>query len=114
MRELLAKYGADGIDVIYSHNDAMTLGALDVLESTIDPSVKDIIVITVDGEKDAVEALKAGRINCVVQCTPYLGPAVMQLVSGLNAGKELNKVNHPIEGVFSDFDNLNDPAVEGF
>lgn len=114
MRELLEKYGADGIDVIYSHNDGMTLGALDVLESAIDPSVKDMIVITVDGEKEAVEALKAGRINCVVQCTPYLGPAVMQLVSGLNARRELNKVNHPIEGIFSDFDNLNDPAVEGF
>ena len=114
MRELLAKYGADGIDVIYSHNDSMTLGALDVLESANEPSVKDMIVITVDGEKEAVDALKAGRINCVVQCTPQLGPAVMELVAQLNAGKELSKVNHPNEGAFTDFDNLNDPAVEGF
>ena len=113
-REILAKYGADGIDVIYSHNDSMTLGALDVLESANDPSVKDMILITVDGEKEAVDALKAGRINCVVQCTPQLGPAVMKLVAELNAGKELPKVNHPNEGAFTDFDNLSDPAVEGF
>ena len=112
--ELLAKYGADGIDVIYSHNDSMTLGALDVLESANDPSIKDMILITVDGEKEAVDALKAGRINCVVQCTPQLGPAVMELVKDLKAGKELSKVNHPNEGAFTDFDNLNDPAVEGF
>ena len=114
MRELLQKYGADGIDVIYSHNDSMTLGVLDVLESLDDPAVKKMILITVDGEKDAVDALKAGRINCVVQCTPDLGPAVMKLVGDLKAGKELPKVNHPEEGAFSDFDDLTDPAVEGF
>ena len=114
MRELLAKYGADGIDVVFAHNDAIMLGALDVLESANDLSVKDMILITVDGEKDAVDALKAGRINCVVQCTPDLGPAVMELVKDLKAGKELPKVVHPNEGAFSDFDNLNDPAVEGF
>ena len=114
MRELLDKYGTDGIDVIFAHNDAIMLGALDVLDSTQDPAVKDMILITVDGEKEAVDALKAGRINCVVQCTPDLGPAVMKLVEDLKAGKELLKVNHPDEGAFSDFDDLTDPAVEGF
>ncbi len=114
MRDLLQKYGADGIDVIYSHNDSMTLGVLDVLESLNDPAVKDMILITVDGEKEAVEALKAGRINCVVQCTPQLGPSVMELVGDLKAGKELAKINHPNEGAFTDFDNLTDPSVEGF
>ena len=114
MRDLLQKYGADGIDVIYSHNDSMTLGALDVLESLDNPAAKDIILITVDGEKEAVEALKAGRLNCVVQCTPHLGPAVMKMVGDLKAGRELDKVNHPEEGYFSDFDDLTDPRVEGF
>ena len=114
MKELLNKYGADGIDVIYSHNDSMTLGVLDVLEGLNDPAAKDMILITVDGEKEAVDALKAGRINCVVQCTPDLGTAVMKLVEDLKEGKELPKVNHPDEGAFSDFDDLKNPAVEGF
>ncbi|MBR6442147.1 MAG: ABC transporter substrate-binding protein [Clostridia bacterium] len=114
MRDLLDKYGMDGIDVIYSHNDSMTLGVLDVLEKEDASMARKMIVITVDGEKEAVDALKAGRINCVVQCTPDLGPAVMELVKELKAGKEPLKVNHPEEGVFSDFDDLTDPAVEGF
>jgi len=114
MRELLQKYGTDGIDVIYSHNDAMTLGALNVLEKEETAGSKDMIIITVDGEKDAVDALKAGKINCVVQCTPHLGPSVMKLVRDVTAGKEIPKVYHPDEGVFSDFDDLTDPAVEGF
>ena len=114
MRELLDKYGTDGIDVLFGHNDAMTLGALDVLEKEDPSAAGKMIVITVDGEKEAVDALKAGRINCVVQCTPHLGPAVMELVGELKAGKKPLKVNHPEEGVFSDFDDLTDPAVEGF
>ena len=113
MRDLLKKYGADGIDVVFAHNDAMMLGALDVLDKA-DAVTKNMILITVDGEKDAVDALKAGRVNCVVQCTPDLGPAVMELVGDLKAGKELDKVNHPEESYFSDFDDLTDPRVEGF
>ena len=113
-QQLVSKYGADGIDVIYSHNDAMTLGALDVLDRNgIEPG-KDILVITVDGEKAAVDALKAGRVNCVVQCTPNLGPAAMALVKSLTSGEEISKVKHPEEGMFSDFDDLTDPSVEGF
>ena len=114
MRELLDKYGRDGFDVIYSHNDAMTLGALDVLEEAGIRPGKDVLLITVDGEKDAVDALKAGRINCVVQCTPHLGPAVMKLVGDLKSGETLPKMNVPDEDVFTDFDDLTDPAVEGF
>ena len=113
MRELLEKYGADGFDVVYSHNDSMTLGVLDVLKK-LEKAPSDLILITVDGEKDAVDALKAGKINCVVQCTPDLGPAVMKLVGDLKAGKDLPKVNHPDEGAFTEFDDLTDPRVEGF
>jgi simple sugar transport system substrate-binding protein len=113
MRDLLAKYGSDGFDVVYSHNDSMTLGVLDVLADT-ENAPKDLILITVDGEKEAVDALKAGRINCVVQCTPNLGTSVMKLVKDLKEGKEVPKVYHPDEGAFTDFDNLNDPQVEGF
>ena len=114
MTFLLEKYGRDGIDVIYSHNDSMTLGALDILEKNGIQPAKDILLITVDGEREAVEALKAGRINCVVQCTPELGDEVMRLVQDLKAGREIPRVTHPKEGAFSDLDDLTDPAVEGF
>ena len=112
--QLLDKYGKDGIDVIYSHNDSMTLGVLDILEQHGIQPGKDILLITVDGEKEAVEALKAGKINCVVQCTPNLGAAAMGLVKSLSSGETVSKITHPEEGVFCDFDNLDDPSVEGF
>ena len=112
--DLLERFGEDGIDVIYSHNDSMTLGVLDIFEQKGIQPGKDILLITVDGEKEAVEALKAGKINCVVQCTPDLGPAAMSLVKSLTSGREVSKVTHPEEGMFTDFDDLTDPSVEGF
>ena len=112
--DLLNRFGKDSIDVIYSHNDSMTLGVLDVLEQKGIQPGKDILLITVDGEKEAVDALKKGKINCVVQCTPNLGPAAMALVKNLTSGQEVSKVTHPDEGVFTDFDDLTDPSVEGF
>ena len=114
MRELLKKYNAEDMNVIYSHNDSMTLGVLDVLEQNSIQPGKDILLITVDGEKEAVDALKAGKINCVVQCTPHLGSAAMSLVKKLTSGETVSKVTHPEESAFTDFDDLTDPAVEGF
>ncbi len=112
--QLLEKHGADGIDVIYSHNDSMTLGVLDVLEKKGIAPGKEIILITVDGEKEAVDALKAGKVNCVVQCTPNLGDSVMELVRNLKNGEKVAGTYHPDESMFTDFDDLTDPAVEGF
>ena len=42
------------------------------------------IIITVDGEQAAIDLLKAGEINCVVECTPNLGDAVMELAKKLS------------------------------
>ena len=114
MSGLLRKHGRKGIDVVYSHNDSMTLGALDVLEKEGIAPGKEILLITVDGEKEAVNALKEGKINCVVQCTPDLGDDVMRLVQDLKEGREIPRITHPAEGVFSDLDDLSDDRVVGF
>ncbi len=114
MRYLLEKYGADGIDVVYSHNDEMTLGALDVLEAAgLNPG-KDIVLISVDGQQEAVDALKEGRINCIVECTPDLGENVMRMVDALSRGEEIPKQNHPEETVFTEFDDLSGLAPRGY
>ena len=101
MRYLLDTYG-DSIDVIYSHNDEMTLGALPEIEKAGFAPGKDIIIISIDGGQEAIDVLKEGRINCVVECTPKLGKEVMETAIKLKAGEEVNEVIHPIEQVFSD------------
>ena len=101
MRSLLDKYG-DKIDVVYSHNDEMTLGALPEIENAGFKPGKDIIIISIDGGQEAIDVLKEGKINCVVECTPKLGKEVMETALKLKAGESVEPVIHPIEQVFSD------------
>ena len=101
MRYLLDEYG-DDIDVIYSHNDEMTLGALPEIEKAGYAPGKDIIIISIDGGQEAIDVLKEGKINCVVECTPKLGKEVMETALKLKAGEAVEPLIHPSELVFSD------------
>ena len=77
------------IDVIYAHNDDMALGAVEVLkEHGLNPG-KDVMILSVDGTSDALEALQNGEVNCVAECNPLLGPELMKAITDLMAGKEL-------------------------
>lgn len=93
-------------DVLYSHNDSMTLGAIDVMEEEGVRPGQDIIIISVDGEQAAIDALKQGKINCVVECTPEMGDSVMALVEQLAAGLPIPRSTYNEERVFTEFDDL--------
>ncbi len=113
MRYLLETYG-DDIDVVFSHNDEMTLGALPEIESAgLNPG-SDIIIISIDGGQEAIDVLKEGRINCVVECTPNLGNELMETALRLKNGEEVEAVIHPSEQVFSDEMDLTSIGPRGY
>ncbi|KRF42175.1 ABC transporter substrate-binding protein [Paenibacillus sp. Soil787] len=88
------------MDVLYAHNDDMALGAIQALEEAGIKPGKDILVISLDGTKDAFTAMKDGKINVIVECNPLMGPQVMQIVKDVVAGKEVPKRILTKEGVF--------------
>lgn len=102
MQALLARHAE--IDVLFSHNDSMTLGAIEAIEEACLRPGEDIIIITVDGEQAAIDLLQEGKINCVVECTPMLGDIIMDLTKKLAAGEDIPRVTHPQEDVFCEFD----------
>ena len=113
MRELLAEYG-DGIDAVFSHNDEMTLGALPEIEKAGFEPGKDMIIISIDGGQEAIDVLKQGKINCVVECTPKLGRKLMETAFRLKAGETVDDVIHPDEQVFSDEQDLSAITKRGY
>ncbi len=113
MKILLDKYG-DEIDVVYSHNDEMTLGAIPVIEEAGLAPGKDIVVISIDGGQDAIDVLKQGKINCIVECTPRLGKELMETVLRLRNGEAVEKTIHPDEQVFSDEQDLSNLEPRGY
>lgn len=112
MEELLKEF--QDIDVLFSHNDQMTLGAMEAIEAAGLLPGKDIIIITVDGEQEAIDQLKEGKINCVVECTPMLGDTVMQLAQKLAAGETIKRYTYSEECVFTEFDDLSELAPRGY
>ena len=102
MQGLLSRY--NDIDVLYSHNDSMTLGAIEAIEDAGLVPGRDIVIITVDGEQAAIDLLKKGRINCVVECTPLIGDKIMELAKKLAAGESIPRNIYSDEKVFTEFD----------
>ena len=101
MRALLEAYG-DQIDVVYSHNDEMTLGALPEIEKAGYEPGRNVIIISIDAGQKAIDVLKEGKINCVVECTPKLGKELMETALKLKKGESVDAVIHPEEHFFSD------------
>ncbi len=79
----------DSIDVVYAHNDDMGLGAIEAIEAAGLKPGKDIKIITVDAVKDGMIALSEGKINYIVECSPLLGPQLMDLAEKVLAGEEV-------------------------
>lgn len=113
MRYLLDRYG-ESIDVVFSHNDEMTIGAIPEIEKAKLIPGKDILIISIDGGQEAIDVLKSGKINCVVECTPKLGKALMETALKLKNGESVDAVIHPEEQVFSDEMNVSAIAPRGY
>ena len=45
---------------------------------------KDVVIVSVDGIRDAFTAMIAGKLNCSVECNPLLGPAAHEGGQGLH------------------------------
>jgi galactofuranose transport system substrate-binding protein len=77
------------IDVLYAHNDDMGLGAIEAIEAAGKKPGVDIKIITVDAVKDGMTALAGGKINYIVECSPLLGPQLMDLAKKVLAGESV-------------------------
>ncbi|MEV0237360.1 ABC transporter substrate-binding protein [Nonomuraea sp. NPDC050786] len=77
------------IDVLYAHNDDMGLGAIEAIEGAGKVPGKDIKIVTVDAVKDGMQALADGKINFIVECSPLLGPQLMDLAKKVVKGEQV-------------------------
>ena len=58
--------------IVYAHNDEMALGAIAAIEAAGKVPGKDILVVSIDGEKDAVQAIIDGKMGCDLRVQPAL------------------------------------------
>jgi len=113
MKSVLARY--KNTDAVFCHNDAMMLGMLDAMnELKIKPG-KDIVIVTIDAQQAAIDALRLGQVNCAIECNPKTGPTIMDLAAKLAHGESIPRVIHVDEKVFSEDDSdLADIPARGY
>jgi ribose transport system substrate-binding protein len=73
------------INAVYAHNDEMALGAIQAIEAAGKKPGTDILFVSIDGEKDAVQAIIDGKLGATCECSPRFGPKAFDtLVSYAN------------------------------
>ena len=107
------KLNGKNIDVIYSHNDSMTLGLLDSLHSN-NINRWDTIIISIDAEQKSIDALINGELNCVVECNPNSGPTLMSLVKRIAAGEKIPRVTYMLDNIFTEYDDFSTYTPRGY
>ena len=97
---------APNIDILYAHNDDMALGAIEIMEEHgIIPGL-DIKIVSVDAQTSGLEALVQGKINCLIECSPYVGDDLMDLVSKIVNGEPFPMYTFTETRVFTDRDDF--------
>jgi simple sugar transport system substrate-binding protein len=98
--EAFLKAEGKRINVLFAHNDDMAIGAIQAIEEAGMKPGSDIIIISIDGVKGAFEAMIAGKLNVTVECSPLLGPQLMDAVKKVAAGQAIPKRIVTEESVF--------------
>jgi len=107
MEAFIKKHGK-AIDILYAHNDDMALGAVQAIEEAGLKPGKDIIIVSIDAIKEAIQAIIDGKINCTVECNPLFGPKVYDTVAKVLAGEKVERKSYNKDELF---DSANAAAV---
>ncbi len=77
------------VTAIYAHNDEMAIGAITALEAIGRQPGVDVTVVSIDGTKDAFDAIKEGKMLLTVESNPRFGPMAFDALQELTLDRSL-------------------------
>lgn len=77
------------VDVVYAHNDEMAIGAIQALELAGRKPGEDVLVVSIDGTRDALQAIIDGKMGVTVESSPFFGPLACETMKRYAAGEEI-------------------------
>jgi ribose transport system substrate-binding protein len=86
MRNVAQSLGT-GFTAVYAHNDEMALGAIEALKAAGRTPGRDVLVVSVDGERAALEAIQRGELGATVESNPRFGPIAFETVEQVRRGE---------------------------
>jgi ribose transport system substrate-binding protein len=76
-------------NAVYAHNDEMALGAIAAIEGMGKVPGEDIMVVSIDGSKDALTAVDQGKMYATIECNPKFGPIAFDTLESYAKGEEV-------------------------
>lgn len=86
VEDTLKRFGPGQVQAIYAHDDAMALGAVEVVEAA--GRSREITIVGIDGENRAFQAVKDGKLAATF-IYPFCAPEGIQYAYNLAIGLEV-------------------------
>jgi galactofuranose transport system substrate-binding protein len=79
------------IDAVYAFNDEEGLGAMAAVQEAGLVPGEDVKIVSIDGTRNAVQAIVDGRYNAVIESNPRFGPLVIATLERFYAGEPISE-----------------------
>ncbi|WGT47937.1 ABC transporter substrate-binding protein [Tessaracoccus lacteus] len=88
--ETVLKSNNNDVQLVFAQNDEMGLGAVQAVEEAgLTPGV-DVKIATIDGTKNALQALADGKLSFVAEYNPLFGETALDVVKKTLAGEDID------------------------
>jgi ribose transport system substrate-binding protein len=77
------------ITAVYAHNDEMALGAIQALRAAGMTPGTDVKIVSIDGQKAALEAIQRGELGATVESNPRFGPLAFDTIERQRKGEKI-------------------------
>ncbi len=77
------------LTAVYAHNDEMAIGAIQALEAAGKKPGQDVTIVSIDGTRDALQAIVDGKLGATVECNPRFGPKAYETLEKYAAGEQI-------------------------
>ena len=77
------------VTAVYAHNDEMAIGAIAALEAAGRTPGEDVILVSIDGQNNALDAIVEGKLGASVESSPFFGPIAYETMMKFVNGEEI-------------------------
>jgi len=77
------------VTAVYAHNDEMAIGAIAALQEAGRNPGEDVILVSIDGENAALDAILDGTLGASVESSPFFGPIAFETMDKYIAGEDI-------------------------
>src|SRR3954466_2275153 len=74
---------------VYGHNDEMAIGAISALEAAGKKPGKDVQIVSIDGTRDALQAIIDGKMLATGEGNPKFGPKAFETMARYAKGEKI-------------------------